>query len=201
MTLLLADGDYPVHPIPLNLLKSGLPVVCCDGAANRFIDEGGLPQAIVGDGDSLREDIRQRFAHLLHIESEQESNDLSKAVRYICEQGEKEIIILGATGGRECHTLGNISLLMDYHRRGLRVRMLTNHCELRPACGEQIFQVVPGQQISIISFGARNLKSYGLRYPLYDFDNWWQGTLNEALSTSFTIYAEGDYLVMIDYAG
>lgn len=199
MTILLADGNYPVHPVPLHLLHSGAPVVCCDGAANRFVAEGGVPLAIVGDGDSLSAEARSRFADCLHIVEEQETNDLAKAVNYIRERGETDIVILGATGKRECHTLGNIAWLMEYHRRGLRVVMLTDHCEMRPMSHTQTFDVQTGQQVSIINFGARRLRSEGLRYPLYDFDAWWQGTLNEALSTEVTIHAEGDYLVILDY--
>ena len=65
MTILLADGNYPIHPKPLRLLHSGEPVVCCDGAANRFVAEGGVPVAIVGDGDSLLPEVRSRFADIL----------------------------------------------------------------------------------------------------------------------------------------
>ena len=37
----------------------------------------------------------------------------------------------------------------------------------------------------------------GLVYPLSDFTNWWQGTLNECTGTEFTIEAEGEYLVFV----
>ena len=71
--IILADGDYPTHPLPLAVLQSGLPVVCCDGAANRFVAEGGIPTAIIGDGDSLSDEVRERFAHLIHHVAEQET--------------------------------------------------------------------------------------------------------------------------------
>ena len=41
------------------------------------------------------------------------------------------------------------------------------------------------------------LRGKGLVYPLSDFTNWWQGTLNECTSTEFTIEAEGEYLVFV----
>ena len=199
MTLLLANGDYPVHPTPLGLLTTAERVVCCDGAANRYVAEGGTPFAIIGDGDSVAQHIKDRFAHCFHPVAEQENNDLTKAVNFIASTGETDITILGATGKRECHTLGNISLLMEYHRRGLNVRMLTDHCEIRPCCGKQSFNTFVGQQISIINFGAKNFRSTGLRYPIYDFSAWWQGTLNEATDNIVTIEAEGEYLVILDY--
>ena len=30
--VVLANGEYPSHHIPLSLITKGLPIVCCDGA-------------------------------------------------------------------------------------------------------------------------------------------------------------------------
>lgn len=197
--IILADGNYPYHSLPLAQLRSGLPVVCCDGAANRFVAEGGIPTAIIGDGDSLSAEVRERFADIIHCVTEQETNDLTKAVEYVRTKGATEICILGATGLRECHTLGNISLLMQYHRLGLKVSMLTDHCEIIPSSGTITLPSFQGQQVSIVNMNARNFSSVGLKYPIYDFQEWWQGTLNEALAPSITIQAEGDFLVLMDF--
>ena len=197
--IILANGHYPTHPIALQMLRSGAAVVCCDGAANQFVAEGGIPTAIIGDGDSLQAEVRERFGHCVHHVAEQETNDLTKAVTYARSQGATEVCILGATGKRECHTLGNISLLMEYHRSGLRVEMLTDHCRIVPCTGVTTHKTFPQQQVSIINFGASHFKSEGLAYPIYDFTNWWQGTLNEATTDEITIHAEGDYLVLLDF--
>ena len=111
----------------------------------------------------------------------------------------KNIAIVGATGKREDHTLGNISLLIDYMRTGAHVRMLTDYGIFIPCHDTCSFPSQPGQQISIINFGAHNLRGEGLVYPLSDFTNWWQGTLNESTETEFTIHAKGEYLVVINY--
>ncbi len=198
--IILANGNYPTHPIALEKLKSGLPVICCDGAANRFVAEGGIPSAIIGDGDSLSAEVREKFSEVIHHVTEQETNDLTKAVNFAVSQGATDICILGATGLRECHTLGNISLLMHYHQRDINVRMLTDHCEIIPCTDITRLPSFPGQQVSIINISARGFSSEGLSYPIYDFREWWQGTLNESCADSVTINAEGDYLVLLDYA-
>ena len=51
-TIILADGDFPSHPLALEWLRQCPYVVCCDGAANTYIRSGRMPEAIVGDGDS-----------------------------------------------------------------------------------------------------------------------------------------------------
>lgn len=59
---------------------------CCDGAANTYLRFGKMPAAIVGDGDSLLPEIKERYVHLIHRETEQDTNDLSKAFRFCLSQ-------------------------------------------------------------------------------------------------------------------
>lgn len=192
--VVLANGEFPKHPLPLTLLESAPFVVCCDGAANEFIARGYTPNAIVGDGDSISPENKIRFADRLFCDSNQETNDQTKAVNYCVAQGKKNIIIVGATGKREDHTLGNISLLMEYMEYA-QVEMVTDYGVFTPVYHNGVFECLPGEQVSIINFGATRVKGENLLYPLSDFQNWWQGTLNEATASKFTVYAQGKYLV------
>lgn len=197
--VILANGEYPSHELPLKLLKEAEFVVCCDGAANEYISRGHTPDIIIGDGDSLSPENKIRFSGIVHHIADQETNDQTKAVRFLQEKGFRRIAILGAAGKREDHTLGNISLLIDYMRSGMEVRTFTDYGVFMPIEGTQTFASHPGQQISIINFGAKGLKGEGLVYPLSDFTNWWQGTLNEATADHFSIHCEGEYLLFIAY--
>ena len=87
--------------------------------------------------------------------------------------------------------------MLDYMKSGMEVRTVTDYGVFIPANGTQTFMSHTGQQISIINFGAKGLKGEGLVYPLSDFTNWWQGTLNEATSNRFTIQCTGEYLVFL----
>ena len=106
------------------------------------------------------------------------------------EMGWRNIVILGATGKREDHTLGNLSLLAEYHRQTAGIRLVTDHGIFTVAEGIVQYDAVPGQQISLIAVdpGTR-VTSGGLKYPLNDLalSMWWQGTLNEALQETFTL--------------
>ena len=197
--VVLANGEYPTAPLPLQILADAPYVVCCDGGADEYIRNGHTPNLIIGDGDSISEENRKRYGHLLHRIAEQETNDQTKAVNYLLSQGKRRIAIVGATGKREDHTLGNISLLMDYMRAGADVRTYTDHGIFIPCRNTCTFTCQPGQQVSIINFNARKLHGLGLVYPLSDFTNWWQGTLNEAIADEFTIHCTGEYLVFLAY--
>ena len=197
--VIVAGGEFPTAPLPLGILQSAPYVVCCDGAADHYIATGRVPNAIVGDGDSISTGNREKFAHLLHIITEQESNDQTKAVRFLIEKEMRRIAIVGATGKREDHTIGNISLLIEYARKGCDVRSFTDHGVFIPCNGTTTHKCCKGQQVSIFSITAKEMSADGLRYPIYDFNNWWQGTLNECTGEEFTINATGWYLLFISY--
>ena len=197
--VVLAGGDYPTSEQALQVLHNAPYVVCCDGAADRYISTGHVPDAIVGDGDSISAYNRTKYATRLHIVAEQETNDQTKAVRFLLEQGMRHIAIVGATGRREDHTIGNISLLIEYARAGAQVRSFTDHGVFIPCNGDTTLKCRKGQQVSIFSITARELSAEGLLYPIYDFTNWWQGTLNECTGEQFTIHAKGDFLLFVNY--
>ena len=54
---ILANGQFPVHPFPLDILHNSQTIICTDGSANSLIDKGINPNVIIGDMDSLLIDI------------------------------------------------------------------------------------------------------------------------------------------------
>ena len=121
-------------------------------------EKGIHPNAIVGDLDSIPADLRKRYADRIHHVEDQEINDLSKSIRFAHAQGYREVLILGATGLREDHTLGNISLLMEYAPLFKRVEMLSDYGLFTPILETTTFASYPGQQISIFrSLSKRRL--------------------------------------------
>ena len=112
--VIVADGSFPVHPIPLDILDKAEVIVCCDGSAENLIRYGLFPDAIVGDMDSLSNDLKERFADRVYVDDGQETNDLTKTVLWCHESGYDDLVIIGAGGKREDHTIGNISLLVEY---------------------------------------------------------------------------------------
>ena len=125
--LILADGAFPTTHKRQKLLRNAQNIVCCDGVTAKLLDFGREPIAIVGDMDGISPELKAQFANRIHQVNEQETNDLTKAVEYCIAQGFDEIAILGATGLREDHTLGNISLLADYAPRLKSVCLLTDY--------------------------------------------------------------------------
>lgn len=197
-SIILADGDYPTHPLPLALLSKSDYIVCCDGATDTFVDKGGVPQAIVGDGDSLSQANKERFAHCLYQVPCQETNDLTKAVNFCLEQRRTDLLILGATGKREDHTLGNISLLVEYMEQA-NVEMVTDYGVFTPITEDSEFESFAGQQVSIFNLSDAVVSQEGLQYTLPPLHRWWQGTLNQSNGDSFVIRTTGKVIVFRAY--
>lgn len=195
----LADGDTPCR-FEVKEALSGAPfVVCCDGAAVSCLNMDRVPDAIVGDGDSLPESLKKEYHSIFHFSADQETNDQTKAIEYLRSLGKRRVMIFGATGKREDHTLGNISLLIEYMRKGMDVRSVTDYGVFIPCTGKCLFRTFVGQQLSIFNFGASSMKAHGLKYPIYDFTSWWQGTLNQAMEEAVSIEADGEYIVFMAF--
>lgn len=200
--VIVADGIFPTHKIPLGYLRDAERIVYCDGSTENLVKFGLEPMAIVGDMDSLSDELANRFADRLFTDVGQETNDLTKAVNWCIARGYNDIIIVGATGKREDHTIGNISLLAEYARNA-NVMMVTDTGILKPYSKSSEILSFPGQQVSLFSIDPETeITTFGLKYPLRKskLKNWWVATLNEALGNSFTLsFIDGRVIVYLKF--
>lgn len=194
---ILCDGDFPGNQNVRDRLLSSDVVVCCDGAARSFM-RFRKPEFVVGDMDSLPAESREELSDRLFHVGEQESNDLCKAFRWVCailgvgrskSVPDFTITVFGATGKREDHTLGNISLLADFagylHDSGAGggISLVTDYGLFVPVLDSCRFSLPSGQPLSIFAFDhTLSIKSSGLDYQTdrVRFDMWWKATLNRA---------------------
>lgn len=188
-TVILANGECPMHPVPVELLKQAVHCVCCDGAIRHLEALGITPEVIVGDGDSQSAAQRAKYASLYVRDASTEYNDLTKAFNYCRERQWFDVDVVGAGGLRDDHALANIGLLL-HHAREFRVRMITNYGIFTPIFETTDFHSFAGQQVSVFSFTpSARLTFQGLRYPVREraFAELWEGSLNEALGEQFTV--------------
>ena len=196
---ILANGAAPRHRIPRQILAEASFLVCCDGALAAARALGREPDFVVGDGDSIppadRESLGDRFIHV----AEQDTNDLDKAFRFTCScaslpPASLRIAILGATGLREDHTLGNIFRLSDFSATVPGTAIYTDEGVFEAVRGERTFAVRPGDAVSIFApVPGTTVSSEGLQWPLagVSLADLWSGTLNRATGESFTLRTDG----------
>ena len=207
--VILAAGDFPTHPVPLQALREADFVVCCDSAYGTFKDGrlGIGDYVVVGDGDSLSEADKVALGSRWIEVGEQDYNDLHKAMEYATSKFSilnSQFSIVGATGRREDHTIGNISYLITFadEHPGADIEMLTDYGRFVATTGRRTFASFPRQQVSIFTMTPDiPINAIGLKWPLDGFHArlWWQATLNEALGDNFTLDSEGRIIVFQTY--
>lgn len=195
-TVIIANGEFPTHKYANFCIKDASYIICLDGALEAALNNNIKPNIIIGDGDSISDTLKEQYSHIFLLNRDQDSNDLTKAVNYCIQKGLREIKIVAATGKREDHTLGNISLLLEY-MKDVEVEMITDYGIFTPITSTTEFESKTGQQVSIFNIDNSPITSHNLKFPLYNLvlDNLWKGTLNESLGESFTVKTKGKTIV------
>ena len=197
-TVILAAGDFPEKGgAAWKLLSAAGRVVCCDGAADAYRRRfRKWPTVIIGDLDSVsRLPSHASRPPLLVRIPDQDTNDLEKAMAYCAERGWKNPVVVGATGRREDHTLGNVFRALDY---GCEV--VTDTGRFVPVCGKAAFRVARGTAVSIFAPDPRTrMTSKGLEWPLDEvrFRNLYCATLNRATGARVALTATRPVSVFI----
>ena len=44
-TVIIADGTFPLHQIPLGYIRNAERIICCDGSADNTVLAGFIPDA------------------------------------------------------------------------------------------------------------------------------------------------------------
>ena len=161
--------------------------------------------------DTLSEKMQHKYSNIIIKETEQEHNDQTKAVRWAINNLEDidHIYIIGATGGRIDHTIGNASLLMEYTRmfdlegKGISIEMVSDSGTAFAVNDTIDIDCGIGRSVSLFSpDNSLKIRSEGLEYPTDEvvFDNWWKATLNKASrdTVRLTFSHRSIALVMLD---
>ena len=199
------DGDFAERLI----MSSGFEVIIAADRGMDFLYEHKItPDIIVGDFDSVKNEALSYFKEKgmsdIHVlNPEKDDTDSECALQIALDHGADHIIIIGATGTRIDHVLGNISLLGKAMSEGKmaelldtlnRIRMINNELEI-----EKNKQY--GKYVSIIPVCKNNkITLEGFKYPLKDYTFEGFNTLgisNEIVDDIAKITVnEGQYIVI-----
>ena len=189
-TVILAAGDFPKKGgTAWKLLATATRVVACDSAADAYRRRfRKWPDVIIGDLDSIPPHfLLSPFSFLLVRDADQNTNDLEKAIRYCAKQGWSDPMIVGATGKREDHAIGNVFRALDYG-----CEIVTDRGRFIPVRGKATFKVKKGMAVSIFAPDPKTrMTSKGLQWPLDDvkFKNLYCATLNRTTTTRVSLTA------------
>ncbi|TDK43122.1 thiamine diphosphokinase [Antarcticimicrobium luteum] len=170
-------------------------LIAADGGAGPALAAGYMPEAVIGDFDSLRRADRDRIPpdRLFPIR-EQDSTDFDKAIRSI---SAPLVLAVGFLGARVDHQLAAFNVLVRYPERPcvlLGAREVVFHAP--PALA---LDLTPGAIVSLFPMRAVTGRSQGLEWPIDGVDlapDRRVGTSNRALG-EVRIETDGPGLLVI----
>lgn len=200
--LLAANGPIRWTESLAALATNAEPLLAADGGANHLGRIGLRPEAVIGDLDSITPGIRafigeERMVH----RPDQARTDLDKAFAYAFDElGLEELTVLGATGGRLDHAVGNLGLLAK-RALGERLVFVAPDQRVLAATGELTLEAVPGETWSFFTFDpAVRVTLGGVKWPIANtaIDLAGKPSIsNEAASDRVTVRAEGGAVVVV----
>lgn len=183
--LIVSGGNVSEGFLTYMVKNGGFDVIlAADAGMEALYRDHVLPDIIVGDFDSVNPDTLEYFHDKEQIEicmltPEKNDTDTEHAIREAIRRGAHEIVILGGTGSRIDHVLGNICLLGIGLEEHVDIRMVDEHNRIRMIDSPLKIQKKDqfGKYISLIPFSGRaeGVTLKGFKYPL---DNYTMGGFN-----------------------
>jgi thiamine pyrophosphokinase len=156
----------------MNQINQSDLLVAVDGGLQHVVNSGLVPHIIIGDLDSIDLTDLDYFEHnnvdIKKFPIKKDETDLELAVDYVLSLGFEEIIILGATGGRIDHFLGNFLFFSNPKYLDINIKILTKNSEVFYCKSKQMIEGASGDIVSLIPISevVSGVKTTGLMYPL-----------------------------------
>lgn len=198
--LVIANGEPPKKQLLLSLARDANIVVCADGGANTALKAGIVPKAIVGDLDSIHAEALVKFHRVPTYENtDDETTDLEKAIAWAIQSKYDHVIVVGATGKRIDHSVGNLAVLPKFYPDAI-VRFVDDLGEIQYTGRELEFEADKGAVISLIPLNrCEGIVTEGLKYALQGEVlelGTREGTSNVVVSSPVTIRVKKGHLLL-----
>lgn len=170
--LIIVNGELPNKNLLKQLMAKSQVSICTDGAANPLKELDLIPNIIIGDLDSLTEEVHEFFAEHSKIidRPSQYATDFEKAFDYAEEQGFEKVFLTGLKGGRFDHAFSNLSVLKKYtHKFEIHIFDEDGRGILLDARRQKevSLNVAKNTTISLLPLPeAQGITTSGLLYPL-----------------------------------
>lgn len=189
--LIIINGPLPSRELLESERAKADLIIAANGGANRAHDVGLRADFVVGDLDSMDEDLRTLWpdTKFVHRPS-QYATDFEKALQLALEHGATAAEVIGVSGGRFDHQLTNLNIMQRFSQK-LALTCLDDDGFGQFVRRRVTLPTTPGQQITLSAFQkASGITTSGLKYPLENGTLEWgvnDGQSNEAVASEVTI--------------
>lgn len=175
--IIVAGGERP----SLNLLKSELNddsvIICADSGGNCLYEYEMVPQYLIGDFDSINNNVLDFFSHcekcsIEKYPKDKDFTDTELALKKALSLHTDEIVFLGCTGNRIDHILGNLGLLKLCLKHNVNAVIKDEHNEIFLTNKSIDLKQDEKKYFSVQAFGAeiKKLSIVGAKFDLKDYD-------------------------------
>ena len=174
--LIVSGGNAPSEKLLKKYLSLCDFVIGADKGNECLIKYDIKPDLSLGDFDSIDKEVLDTVdssgAQVLKFPPEKDYTDTEIAVMEALKRGAKKIYLLGGTGTRVDHTLGNIGLILTTKKKGAQLIMVDDNNEFYLAQSNMEIKGTYGNNISFhaLSDTVRNFKIQGAKYNLDGYD-------------------------------
>ncbi|MDD5804456.1 thiamine diphosphokinase [Blautia sp. HCP3S3_H10_1] len=158
--------------------EKSLFLMAADRGMDFFRETGLVPDLVDGDFDSMSREGKTYLESLadtriVQLVPEKDDTDTQSAVNLAIKEGAKNILILGATGGRLDHFLGNLGILTLGKLKGVQIALADeqNYICLVPSGKLLQREKQFGKYVSFFPVGGQveGLTLKGFKYPLNEY--------------------------------
>lgn len=172
--VLMANGPLTISPAIRDLISTADRLLGVDGGSRHLHGLGLLPHLAVGDMDSIPEELlaqyRSEGVEMQLHPPKKDATDLELALELALKRGARRISILGGTGGRLDHTLGNLFLLARCLPNGIPACIMDQEQCIHLTDQALTLEGAVGDTLSLLPATpeACGVSLTGLEYPLHD---------------------------------
>ena len=206
--IIFANGILPELESARRLIQAGDVLIAADGGTEHILALGLFPSLVIGDLDSLTQDNRrwldEKGVKIQQYCRDKDETDLELAFQYAYGAGYREIIVVGAQGGRLDQTIGNLSLITKPEFAALDIRFDDGVEEAFITRGRCGVHGKPGDIVSLIPWNGEvtGVSTEGLRWALRDeplFTGKTRGISNEMVRETASISLRSGLLLVIHH--
>lgn len=204
--LIVSGGKSPGAEIFLEYIKKSQYTIAADKGLETFYNNKAVPDMLVGDFDSadkkILDDMIPKIKEVKKLNPEKDYPDTWTAINEAVSNGADKIYLLGATGTRMDHMLGNIGLLMVAKDKGVSLEIIDDNNRLYLAENSMKLSGKYGETISFHAL-SDEVKGFTIRGARYNIENYNMKLLypralcNEFLDTPIEISFDAGNLLIL----
>lgn len=165
--IIFAGGEFSTETDIKDIITENSIVLCADSGYDNALLCGICPDVIIGDMDSVQSRLPDGVRQI-KLNPVKDDTDTQACIDFLADEGCREIILLGALGGRIDHEVANIMLTIYAVKKGIKLVIIDGKTEMFAVENSAKIKGEVGDWLSLIPIlgDAEGVTLSGLKYTL-----------------------------------